>query len=83
MRLSEFKPDSFWRPTSLLLLVLVLALLPLAHPVQVNLVDDPHRHHDPDHGTERRAEDPHGLRRSAHHRAVRGSIWAQERTEAE
>lgn len=47
--------------TSDSLLALVFTLLLLTYPVQVNLVGDSHRDHDPDHHAESRAEDPQGL----------------------
>lgn len=54
-------------PTSVILLLLELFLLPLAHSIQVNLVADPYGHHDPDHCAQSRAEDPHGVRGSTPH----------------
>lgn len=51
--------------------------LPLTDPVQVDLVAHSHNHHDADHHAESRAEDPHGLRCSAVHRADAHAIWTR------
>lgn len=55
---------------------LEIFLLPLADPVQVDLVADSHGHHDPDHCTQHRAEDPHCIRGFTHH-GVGGSVCAR------
>lgn len=59
-------------------MLLEVFLLPLADPVQVDLVADSHGHHDPDHSAQCRAEDPHCVRGFTHH-WVGGSIYERPR----